>query len=288
MKVKVAAIQMQMCENKDRNIQKAVQMVRNAAQSGAQVILLPELFSGFYFCQIESYDHFKQAIDIHDSMLEVFSNLSKELGVVLPISFFEKSGNVFYNSIIVFDADGKNLGIYRKTHIPTGACYEEKFYFTPGDTGFKVFDTKYGKLGIGICWDQWFCETARSLALLGAEILLFPTAIGTEPVLPVDSKNHWQNTMCGHAACNIMPLVAANRIGTETYPNTSMTFYGSSFIADEEGNKVEELSKTEEGILVHEFDLAKIAEKRYGWGVFRDRRPEMYSILLTKDGKTKN
>ncbi len=286
MNVTIAGIQMRMCDDIQKNILTATNWVRKAAQKGAQVILLPELFSGKYFCQIENYDHFKLAIDPdHSEMLEHFSQLAEELKVVLPISFFEKSGNVFYNSIVVFDADGKNLGMYRKTHIPTGECYEEKFYFTPGDTGFKVFDTQYGKLGIGICWDQWFCETARSLALLGAEILLFPTAIGSEPVLPKDSKDHWQNTMCGHAACNIIPLLAANRVGTEVYGDSKMTFYGSSFIANEEGTKVEELSKEEEGILLHTFDLATIAEKRYSWGVFRDRRPEMYSVLLTKDGK---
>ena len=187
----------------------------------------------------------------------------------------------------MFDADGTNLGKYRKTHIPTGECYEEKFYFTPGDTGFKVFQTKYARIGIGICWDQWFCETARSLALLGAELLFFPTAIGTEPVLPKDSKDHWQNTMCGHAACNIIPVIASNRIGTEVEGDSSMTFYGSSFIANEEGNKVKELNMVEEGYIVCEFDLDAINEKRYSWGVFRDRRPSMYSPLLTKDGITK-
>jgi N-carbamoylputrescine amidase len=183
----------------------------------------------------------------------------------------------------MIDADGTILGLYRKSHIPTGECYEEKFYFTPGDTGFKVFKTKYGRVGCGICWDQWFPETSRIMALKGAEILFFPTAIGTEPVLPKDSKEHWQNTMCGHAAANIMPLVASNRIGTETEGDSSMTFYGSSFIANEEGTKVKEMDRTTEGFITYEFDLSAIEKKRYSWGVFRDRRIDLYSPLLKTD-----
>ena len=285
MKIKVAATQMSISWNIENNINKAINMVRDCAANGAQIILLQELFKTPYFCQKEKYEYFKLAENPNDSMfLNTFQNLAKELKVVIPVSFFERSGNVFYNSIIVFDADGENLGLYRKTHIPTGECYEEKFYFTPGDTGFKVFKSKYGNIGIGICWDQWFSETARSLTLLGADILLFPTAIGTEPVLPKDSKDHWQNTMCGHAACNIIPVVASNRVGKEDEDESSMTFYGSSFIADEEGNKVKELSRSEEGFIIYEFDLDAISEKRYSWGVFRDRRPSMYDVLLTKDG----
>ena len=285
MKIKVAATQMSISWNIENNINKAINMVRDCAANGAQIILLQELFKTPYFCQKEKYEYFKLAENPNDSMfLNTFQNLAKELNVVIPVSFFERSGNVFYNSIIVFDADGENLGLYRKTHIPTGECYEEKFYFTPGDTGFKVFKSKYGNIGIGICWDQWFSETARSLTLLGADILLFPTAIGTEPVLPKDSKDHWQNTMCGHAACNIIPVVASNRVGKEDEDESSMTFYGSSFIADEEGNKVKELNRIEEGFIIHEFDLDAVNEKRYSWGVFRDRRPSMYDVLLTKDG----
>lgn len=285
MKIKVAATQMSISWNIENNINKAINMVRDCALNGAQIILLQELFKTPYFGQKEKYEYFKLAENPNDSMfLNTFQNLAKELKVVIPVSFFERSGNVFYNSIVVFDADGSNLGLYRKTHIPTGECYEEKFYFTPGDTGFKVFKSKYGNIGIGICWDQWFSETARSLTLLGADILLFPTAIGTEPVLPKDSKDHWQNTMCGHAACNIIPVVASNRVGKEDEDESSMTFYGSSFIADEEGNKVKELSRSEEGFIIYEFDLDAISEKRYSWGVFRDRRPSMYDILLTKDG----
>lgn len=279
--VKVAAIQMKMADEVKDNIVKAVELVKKAKAKGANIILLPELFMGKYFCQIESYDNFNLAMPYkNNKYLEVFRNLAKELDVVLPVSFFEKSGNCFYNSLVVYDADGTDLGLYRKTHIPTGQCYEEKFYFTPGDTGYKVFPTKYGKIGIGICWDQWFSETARILALKGAELLFFPTAIGSEPVLDKDSKTHWQNVMCGHAAANIMPVVAANRVGVEKYLNSSMKFYGSSFIANEEGTKVCELDREEENVLVYEFDLNKIEEKRYSWGIFRDRRPEMYKAIL--------
>ncbi len=287
--VKTAVVQMKMTSDISQNILKAKNMIQEAAKNGAQIILLPELFSGLYFCQVENYDYFKLAIEADDaSFFGPFQQLAKELKVVLPISFFEKAGTVFYNSIKVFDADGSDLGIYRKTHIPTGQCYEEKFYFTPGDTGFKIFKTQYGQLGIGICWDQWFPETARILTLLGADILLFPTAIGSEPVLDKDSKDHWQNTMCGHAAANIIPLLAANRVGTETEVQSSMTFYGSSFIASEDGCKVCEANRTEETILYASFDFNVIHEKRYSWGVFRDRRPQMYQVLLTKDGKIKN
>ena len=187
----------------------------------------------------------------------------------------------------MIDADGKNLGLYRKSHIPTGECYEEKFYFSPGDTGFKVFKTKYGRVGVGICWDQWFPEVARSLALMGAQLIVYPTAIGTEPVLPKDSKDHWQNTMRGHAAANIVPVLASNRIGTESDKESSMTFFGSSFIADEDGNTVIELSRNEEDVAVAEFDLAKIDKKRIAWGVFRDRRPDLYHSITKFDDSKK-
>ncbi len=282
--VKVAATQMSISWDINANLKKADDIVRKAAKSGANIILLQELFKTPYFCQIENYDYFKLAEDPSNSdFLSHYSKLAKELNVVLPISFFEKAGNVFFNSIAVMDSDGKCLGIYRKTHIPTGECYEEKFYFSPGDTGFMVFHTHFGNIGIGICWDQWFPETARVLALNGAEILLYPTAIGSEPVLPKDSKDHWQNVMRGHAAANIMPVVASNRVGEEKDKKSSMTFFGSSFIADEEGNIVSSLSRVEEGYIVHGFDLDAINKKRYSWGVFRDRRPEFYQDIIKMD-----
>lgn len=285
--MKVAITQFKMSWNIDDNLAKAEQMVRKAAQKGAQVILLPELFKTPYFCQKENYEYFDLAEELDSSTtISRFQKLAKELNVVLPLSFFEKAGNVHFNSLVMIDADGKNLGLYRKSHIPTGECYEEKFYFSPGDTGFKVFKTKYGRVGVGICWDQWFPEVARSLALLGAQLIVYPTAIGTEPVLPKDSKDHWQNTMRGHAAANIVPVLASNRIGTESDKESSMTFFGSSFIADEDGNIIIALSRTEEDVAVAEFDLAEIDKKRIAWGVFRDRRPDLYhSITKFDDSK---
>ena len=282
--VKLAATQFAMTSNIEENIEKAKEMVRKAAKEGANIILLPELFENLYFCQTEDYSRFGFAEEFESSKtIQIFSALAKELGVVLPISYFEKSGNCYFNSIAIIDADGTVLGQYRKSHIPTGECYEEKFYFCPGDTGFRVFPTKFGKIGVGICWDQWFPETARILALKGAEVLLFPTAIGSEPVLSKDSKDHWQHVMQGHAAANIMPLVASNRIGTESMDGSSMTFFGSSFISNEFGIRVQELGRTEEGVLVQEFDLDLVKEERRDWGVFRDRRVDLYSPLLKLD-----
>ena len=286
--MKVAITQFKMSWNIDENLAKAEQMVRKAAQKGAQVILLPELFKTPYFCQKENYEYFDLAEELDSSTtISRFQKLAKELNVVLPLSFFEKAGNVHFNSLVMIDADGKNLGLYRKSHIPTGECYEEKFYFSPGDTGFQVFKTKYGRVGVGICWDQWFPEVARSLALMGAQLIVYPTAIGTEPVLPKDSKDHWQNTMRGHAAANIVPVLASNRIGTESDKESSMTFFGSSFIADEDGNTVIELSRNEEDVAVAEFDLAKIDKKRIAWGVFRDRRPDLYHSITKFDDSKK-
>lgn len=286
--MKVAITQFGMSWNIEQNLAKAEQMVRKAAQKGANLILLPELFETPYFCQKEKYEYFELAEEAASSQVVArFQKIAKELNVVLPLSFFEKAGNVHFNSLIMIDADGKNLGLYRKSHIPTGECYEEKFYFSPGDTGFKVFKTKYGRIGVGICWDQWFPEVARSLALLGAQLIVYPTAIGSEPVLPKDSKDHWQNTMKGHAAANIIPVIASNRIGTESAGNSSMTFYGSSFIADESGDKVVELSRTEENFAIAEFDLAEIDKKRIAWGVFRDRRPDLYKSLVKFDDSKK-
>lgn len=280
-KVKIAATQMSSTHTYEGNIKKADEIIKMAHENGANIILLQELFENDYFCQIEDYKNFSLAEEYENSpTLNHFQKLAKKYHVVLPISFFEKDGNNFYNSICVIDATGEKLGLYRKTHIPTGECYEEKFYFTPGDTGFKVFKTFYGNIGVGICWDQWFPETARILAIRGAEILMFPTAIGSEPILPKDSKDHWQHVMQGHAAANIMPVIASNRVGTEKVNNSSMSFFGSSFICDEYGNKVKELNRDEEGIIIHEFDLDKIFEERIDWGVFRDRRPEMYDDIL--------
>jgi len=284
MKVKVAATQMTISWNIEANIKKADKMIEDCAKDGCNIVLLQELFLTPYFCQKEKYEYFDLATEYENNKyLAHFSEIAKKYNVVLPISFFEKCGNCYFNSLAMIDADGTILGLYRKSHIPTGECYEEKFYFTPGDTGYKVFKTKYGRLGCGICWDQWFPETARILALKGAEILFFPTAIGTEPVLPKDSKDHWQNTMCGHAAANIMPVVASNRIGTEKEDESSMTFFGSSFIANEEGIKVKEMDRVSEGFISMEFDLSEIEKKRYSWGVFRDRRIDLYSPLLKTD-----
>ena len=280
MKIKVAITQMSCSSNYEENIKKAENMVEKCAKAGANIILLQELFSNLYFCQVEDYNKFDLAEEKENSyLIKHFQKVAKKYGVVLPISFFEKSGQNYFNSLVMIDADGKNLGLYRKTHIPTGECYEEKFYFSPGDTGFKVFNTKFGKVGIGICWDQWFPETARILALKGAEIILYPTAIGSEPVLIRDSMPHWRNTMCGHAAANILPVCASNRVGKEVAGNSSMVFQGYSFIANQYGEVVEEMNRTEEGFRIHEFDLSEIDKERVNWGVFRDRRPECYGEI---------
>ncbi len=282
MKVKVACTQMSCSWNIEENLKKAEQLIVKAHKDGANIVLPQELFKTPYFCQKEKYEYFELAEEVDNSpLIKRFQKIAKANDVVIPLSFFERSGNVFFNSLVMIDADGEVLGLYRKSHIPTGECYEEKFYFAPGDTGFKVFETKYGKIGVGICWDQWFPETARILALNGAELIFYPTAIGSEPVLPKDSKEHWQHTMCGHAAANIIPVIASNRIGTEKEGDSSMTFFGSSFIADEEGNMVEEMNRIEEGYRVHEFDLKAIEKKRYSWGVFRDRRIDLYKDIIT-------
>ncbi len=281
-KVKVAATQMAINWNREETLDKAEKFVRKAASEGANIILLQELFETPYFCQLEKPEYYDLATTLEENVAaNKFKEIAKELDVVIPISFFEKSGNTQFNTLAMIDADGEILGIYRKTHIPHNPLYEEKFYFTPGDTGFKVWKTKYGAVGVGICWDQWFPETARAMALLGAEILLYPTAIGSEKDSDYDSSSHWQNTMCGHAAANIMPVVASNRIGKEVDDDSSMTFYGHSFIADHHGNIVKQAGSSEETVLVAEFDLDEIAKTRREWCVFRDRRPEMYDILLT-------
>ena len=286
--VTVAAVQMKCSTNVEENIAKADALVREAAEKGAQIILLPELFERQYFCQERRYEYYEFAKEVNENdAVKHFSALAKELSVVIPVSFYEKDVNRLFNTVAVIDADGSNLGIYRKTHIPDDHYYQEKFYFVPGDTGFQVFDTAYGKIGVGICWDQWFPESARCMALQGAELLFYPTAIGSEPILDCDSMPHWRRCMQGHAAANIMPLIAANRIGTETvkptednqHQSSSLTFYGSSFIADETGALVEQADRENAGVLTHTFDLDEIREMRRSWGVYRDRRPEMYGAM---------
>lgn len=281
-KVVVAATQMSCTWDREATLAKAEKLVREAAAKGANIILLQELFETPYFCQRHDFEYMNLATTPEENpAVKRFQKVAKELDVVIPVSFFERAGNAAFNSIAIIDADGTVLGKYRKTHIPDGMPYAEKFFFTPGDTGFKVWKTKYATIGVGICWDQWFPEAARCMALLGAEILLYPTAIGSEPVLQTDSKPHWQRCMQGHAAANIMPVVASNRIGHEVQKNSEMTFYGSSFIADETGGLVAEADRETEGVITAEFDLDAIAQKRREWGVFRDRRPEMYGTLLT-------
>ena len=284
-KVKDAGIQMQCTKSVEENIAKADKMVRKAASEGAKIILLPELFERQYFCQERNYDYYLYARSLEeDEAVNHFKKVAAELEVVLPISFYEKDVNVFYNTTAVIDADGSVLGIYRKTHIPDDHYYQEKFYFTPGDTGFKAWDTRYGKIGIGICWDQWFPETARGMAVQGAEILFYPTAIGSEPILEVDSMPHWRRCMQGHAACNVIPVVAANRIGEEYVEpsdenggqKSSLVFYGSSFVTDSTGEIVMQASRDKEEIVYGESDLDENRDLRVSWGLFRDRRPQMY------------
>ena len=285
--ITVAATQMACTDDEGANVARAERLVREAADKGAQIILLQELFAGPYFCQDELPEHFGRArpIDGHP-VIEHFRAIASELGVVLPISVFERANNAFFNAIAVLDAGGAVLGTYRKSHIPQGSGYQEKYYFSPGDTGFRVFDTRFGKVGVAICWDQWFPECARAMALMGAEILLYPTAIGTELLDPAyDSAPHWQTVMQGHAAANLMPLVASNRVGTEKGRNgTELTFYGSSFIAGWQGRKMAEADRKSEGVITARFDLDEIAANRAAWGIFRDRRPDLYGTLTTLDG----
>ena len=283
--VSVAAIQMQCSKNVEENINKADTLLREAVKKGANIVLLPELFERQYFCQERRYDYYNFATPLNDNpAVKHFTKVAKELNVVIIVSFYEKDVNVLYNTVNVIDADGSNLGIYRKTHIPDDHFYQEKFYFTPGNTGFKIFETKYANIGVGICWDQWFPETARSMAVLGAELLFYPTAIGSEPILECDSMPHWRRCMQGHSAANLMPVIAANRIGLESVEPTtennnqssSLNFYGSSFITDNTGDLVESASRDKEEVLVHSFDLDELKAMRLEWGIFRDRRPETY------------
>lgn len=284
--VTVAATQMACGWDVQANIANAEKLVREAANRGADIILLQELFERVYFCQQQKEEFFEFATHPeHNPAILHFTNIAKELGVVLPISFYERAGNTLFNSVIVIDADGSHSDIYRKSHIPDGPGYSEKFYFSPGDSGFKVFDTRYGRIGVAICWDQWFPETARIMALKGAEILFYPTAIGSEPHdATINSCDHWQRTQMGHSAANLVPLVASNRIGKETVGDSEITFYGSSFITDGFGAKLQEADETTETVLVQTLDLDECQQNRLAWGVFRDRRPELYGPILTKDG----
>ncbi|RYL92381.1 N-carbamoylputrescine amidase [Sporolactobacillus sp. THM19-2] len=286
-KVKAAATQMSCSWNREENLLKAEKLVRQAAAKGAQIILLQELFETPYFCQKEKSEYYRLAETLEESRaVQHFCRIARELEVVLPLSFYEKKNNALFNALAMIDADGQVLGTYRKSHIPDGPGYEEKFYFNPGDTGFRVWQTRYGKIGAGICWDQWFPESARCMALMGAELLFYPTAIGSEPYDPsIDSKDHWQACMLGHAAANLVPVIASNRIGTEKDENSSISFYGSSFIAGPRGNKLAEADRETESVLVAEFDLDQLQLQRFDWGLFRDRRPDLYGAITTFDGK---
>lgn len=288
-KITVAAIQMKCSRNVQENIEKADRMVRKAASEGANVILLPELFERQYFCQERRYDYydFAKSTEENDAVIH-FSKVAKELGVVIPVSFYERDVNVMYNSVAMIDADGEILGTYRKTHIPDDHYYQEKFYFTPGNTGFIVWETKFGNVGVGICWDQWFPETARCLAVNGADIILYPTAIGSEPILDCDSKGHWQRCMQGHSAGNVIPVVAANRVGLESVSpspengnqQSELNFYGSSFITDATGAIIKEAGREEETVIAASFDFDEIRRSRVEWGLFRDRRPDCYMDII--------
>lgn len=281
-KVTVAAVQM------TYGLENAMEKVREAASQGAQIILLPELFENWYFCQEKSYENYHLATTLEENpAVRELRRIAHDFRVVLPVSYYERVGNTTFNTVAVIDADGSILGQYRKTHIPDDHFYQEKFYFTPGDTGFKVWDTAYAKIGVGICWDQWFPETARSMALLGAELLLYPTAIGSEPILECDSMPHWQRCMQGHAAANLMPVIAANRIGTEAVlpcpenggQRSELCFYGSSFLTDETGALLQCAPRDAEAVLLQTYDLDALLESRSSWGLFRDRRPEYYGAI---------
>jgi len=284
--VTVAATQMACGPDRDSNLVTAEALVRRAARQGAQIVLLQELFESVYFCKEQRPDHFGRAFAFEGNpLLARMSRLAAELGVVLPISFFERANNAYFNSLAMIDADGRVMGVYRKSHIPDGPGYQEKYYFTPGDTGFRVWQTRFGCVGAGICWDQWFPEAARAMAVMGAEILVYPTAIGSEPQdASLDSREHWRRAMQGHSASNCMPVVASNRIGHEQGQHCALTFYGTSFISDATGGIVAELGQ-EEGVITATFDLDELAKARASWGLFRDRRPDLYLPLLTLDGR---
>ncbi len=285
--VKFAATQMACGDDKDANTERAEKLVREAASLGAQVILIQELFETPYFCKDQDSGYFNLAHDTGaNALVEKFQGLAKELSVVLPISYFERANNAYFNSIDIIDADGELLGTYRKSHIPNSPGYQEKYYFSPGDTGFKVWETKYARIGVAICWDQWFPEAARSMVLQGAEVLLYPTAIGSEPGYPqIDSAGHWQRVMQGHSAANCVPVVASNRIGLEKGESCDVTFYGSSFISDHTGKKLCESDRETQDVITAALDLDAMREERTAWGLFRDRRPDLYGAILSMDGR---
>ncbi len=285
--VTVAATQFACNPETDANVAHAERLVRAAAARGAQIILLQELFETPYFCKDQLADLFALArpVDDHPTLARM-QDLARELRVVLPVSIFERANNAHYNSVVVIDADGEQLGVYRKSHIPDGPGYQEKFYFSPGDTGFKVWDTAYGSIGVAICWDQWFPECARAMALQGAELLFYPTAIGSEPTDGgYDSSEHWRRVMQGHAAANMLPVIASNRIGFEQGKSCDLTFYGRSFIAGARG-EIMQSAGDQEAILVESFNLGTQRRDRASWGLFRDRRPDLYATLMTLDGRS--
>ncbi len=285
--VTVAATQMACGWDRAGNIRTAERLVREAAARGAQVVLLQELFETPYFCKDQRAEHFALAAEAsRHPLVARMADLAAELEVALPVSFFERANNAYFNAVTMIDADGRALGTYRKSHIPDGPGYQEKYYFNPGDTGFRVWQTRFGRIGLGICWDQWFPEAARAMALMGAELLLYPSAIGSEPQQPeLDSSAHWQRVMQGHAAANMLPVVAANRIGTERGESCTITFYGSSFITDGRGAILAQAGREEEAVITASFDLDDLARERAGWGLFRDRRPDLYLTLLSLDGQ---
>ena len=278
----VAAVQASFGPGMAANIAKVETLVRQAAKSGAQVILPPELFQGIYFPTQQDPKWFATAYPAREHpAVKAMQALAKKLKVVIPVSFFEKDGPRYYNSVAMADPDGEILGLYRKSHIPDGPGYQEKYYFRPGNTGFKAWRTRHGTIGAAICWDQWYPEAARAMVLEGAEILLYPSAIGSEPYdAALDTHKQWQRAMQGHAVSNAVPVLAANRIGVEENDGATQRFYGHSFIADHRGEIVAELGETEEGVIVHEFDLEEIASYRADWGFFRDRRPDLYAKSL--------
>lgn len=277
-KITLAAIQFTPTDDVQENIDRVAGFVREAAAKGADVILPPELFCGHYFCKTQEEEHFARAIEWQEHpAVHQLSDLSAELGVVIPVSIYEKEGPLYFNSIVVIDADGTPLGVYRKSHIPDGPGYQEKFYFRPGDTGFRVWNTMKGRIGVGICWDQWFPEAARSMALMGADVLLYPTAIGAEPQdASLDTAARWRRGMQGHAVANVIPVVAANRVGDEQ----GQVFYGTSFITDESGEIVTDMDRHQEGVILATFDLDHVDRARAAWGFFRDRRTDLYEILV--------
>ena len=280
--VSVAATQMACGWDIDKNLERAESLIRRASKDGAQIVLIQELFATPYFCKDQNSKYFSMAETVDDSrVIAKMQVLAKELQVVLPVSFFEKANRAYFNSLVVIDSDGSIASHYRKSHIPDGPGYQEKFYFSPGDTGFKVADTRYANIGVAICWDQWFPEAARSMVLMGADFLFYPTAIGSEPVSGEDSRDHWCRVMQGHSAANMVPVIASNRIGVETGESCELTFYGSSFITDETGGMVAQASRDAEEVIVASFDIDRIGEDRANWGLFRDRRPDLYSPMIS-------